>query len=230
MKYQKVRVGLSGFALFGLVFFSAAPIALAHQGSNSGSGSDELVATTTGTETETETEVDQAKVEDRIKHSKADGQEKLAALREKKQAKTAEQRQKVCEQRKGSINNRVTAYNKAANNKLKQFNTIFERVKKFKTDKALQVSNYDALITAATEKQTAASEAVAALKDLSADIDCTATDPASTVASIKSATIEARTALKEYRKSIKDIVVALAQVNKASDNSLSTPTTTEGDN
>jgi hypothetical protein len=219
MKYSKLRLGLSSFAISGLVFFSSAPIALAHDGGSTNSGSDDT-SVETETETHTEVEANQTQVEDRVHRSESDGKQKLAELRSQKAAKTAEQRQKACEQRKTSINNRITAYNKAANNKLTHFNTIFERVKKFKTDKALQVSNYDALVATATSKQQAATDAVAALKALTADFDCTSTDPGATVASIKSATADARTALKEYRKSIKDIVVALAQANKttSSDN------------
>jgi hypothetical protein len=246
MTYSKLRLGLSTFAISGLVFFSAAPMAFAQHGdstSTSSRGSDSGTtvssaddSTVHGEPETTEVEASKTGVEDRIHHSETDGKQKLALLRTQKAAKTAEQRQKSCEQRKTSINNRITAYDNAANTKLTQFNTIFERVKKFKTDKALQVSNYDALVATATAKQQAATDAVAALKALSADFDCASTDPGATVASIKSSTVDARTALKEYRKSIKDIVVALAQVNKTSssdstatndDSTTTTTTTTE---
>lgn len=219
MKYQKARLGLSVFAISGLVFFNAAPFVSAHGHEPGG----DTVSAQTETETETETHVDQTKVEDRIAENRGKAKQELAQLRANKPQKTTEQRQKACEQRKGSIDNRLSAYNKAANTKLTQFNTIFERVKKFKTDKALQVSNYDELVATATAKQTAATEAVAALKDLSGTVDCTTTDPAATVATIKTTTAAARTALKDYRTAIKNIVVALAQVNKTS-NSTSTST------
>ena len=224
MKYQKVRLGLSVFAISGLVFFNAAPFVSAH--GNEPGGDSVSAQTETETQTDTTTTVDQTKVEDRMNQSRGKAKQELATLRANKPVKTTEQRQKACEQRKVSINNRITAYNNAANTKLTQFNTIFERVKKFKTDKALKVTNYDQLVATATEKQTAATEAVAALKDLSADFDCTSTDPAATVASIKTATADARTALKDYRTAIKNIVVALAQVNKTS-NSTSTDSTTD---
>jgi hypothetical protein len=71
-------------------------------------------------------------------------------------------------------------------------------------------------VAAADAQQTTATEAVAALKELSADFDCTTTDPAQTLAAIKASTTDAKTALKDYRTSIKNIVVALAQVNKSS--------------
>jgi hypothetical protein len=170
--------------------------------------------------------LDDSRVEARKNKIRAEGKLELAERKEKRETKTTEQRLKVCEIRKKSINNKIATYNKVAQNKLDRFNVIFERVKTFKTDKALEVDNYDALLTAATEKQTAAAESVAALKEITADFDCTATDPAATIASIKAAAIDARTALKDYRTSIKNIVVAIAQVNKTDATNNDDPATT----
>ncbi len=170
---------------------------------------------------------DKTRIADKVGEKQAAAREKLAERRDGRVQKTAEQRLKVCEARKKSIENKINAYVKHGENKLKNFDAIYERVKNFKTDKKLDVPNYDALLAAADAKQIAAAEAVAALKELTADFDCATSDPAMTIAAIKEATADTRTALKEYRTSIKNIVVALAQVNKTDEtNSNDTTTTT----
>ena len=242
MKNSKFMVVLPMLAVAGLLFFVAAPVALAHGGPNS---DDEVAATSSGNTSSTETEdqtddfgglskANSDHVQDRIKDLRAQAKLNLEKRREGREAKTAERRQTICENRKTSINHKIQAFSKSGENILTRFNDVYTRVKNFKTDKKLEVSNYDALIAAADAKQQAATDAVAALKDLTADFDCTSSDPAQTVAAIKAATAEAKTALKEYRTSIKNIVVALAQVNKTSDegsdyNSTDNTTTTTPD-
>jgi hypothetical protein len=200
---KKLNALCMGLAVAGLVTFAVAPAAIAHGAEDNGS-------------TGGQGKANQAKVEDRIKTLRATGQEKLAERRAGHEAKTAERRQQICENRKTGINKKITAFSKAADTKLTQFNNVYTRVKEFKTDKQLEVSNYAELVAAADAQQTTATEAVAALKELSADFDCTKTDPAQTLAAIKASTTDAKTALKDYRTSIKNIVVALAQVNKSS--------------
>ena len=86
------------------------------------------------------------------------------------------------------------------------------------------VANYDTLVATAKTKQAAAQSAVNELKALDVTIDCTQPDPASTVATLKAAVQKARSALQDYRASIKDVVVAL----KGASTSTSDSTNTEG--
>jgi len=230
MKHYKLNVGLSFFAISGLLLFAVTPVLFAL--SSSSSSSRDVIDTTVPkvenvTVNEHAVKVDSQHLEDRINQSRAAGSEKLAELRAGKTEKTAAQRLKICDARKTSIQNKLSAYNNQADQKLTRFDTIFARVKAIKTEKQLQVVNYDALLVApATQKKTVATESVAALEALTADFNCNKTDPAATIAAIKSATSNTRTALKEYRQAIKDIVVAIAQVNKTSKASDNTNTTT----
>jgi hypothetical protein len=207
MKHTKINLMMAGAAIVGLFSLALAPVTLAHNGPHEGAAA---------------LHADKAKVQERVLELKTKAKSNLAERRAGKEARTAERRQHVCEQRKKSISNKITAFAKSADNILTRFDAVYVRVKDFKTDKKVDVTNYDELIAAADAKQTAAAEAVAALKELSADFDCTATDPAQTLAAVKAATVDARTALKEYRTSIKHIVVALAQVHKNSGNQQTT--------
>lgn len=134
-----------------------------------------------------------------------------------------EQRQKACEQRQKSIDKRTTNFAAAAERHLGVFDKIFTRVQAFHDAKNLDVADYDTLVAAVTAKQAAAQTAVDELKALDVDLDCTQSDPASTVAEIKTAVAGARKALKEYRTSIKDLVTTLKGASTAQS------TTTEGE-
>jgi hypothetical protein len=230
MKHTKINLVMAAAAVVGLFSMALAPVAMAHNGRDAVSGSRDDVATTTSSEDLSgSSKPDKAKVQERVLELKTKAKSNLAERRAGKEALTAERRQKVCEQRKVSINNKVTAFSKSADNILTRFDAVYTRVKDFKTEKKADVANYDELIAAADAKQAAATEAVAALKETSTEFDCTTTDPAQTLATIKAATVDARTALKEYRTSIKNIVVALAQVQKNSTDKQSTGDNT-GDN
>jgi hypothetical protein len=155
-------------------------------------------------------------------HRKA--QELLSQKRQNFKVHTAEQKKKSCEARSANIKKRADNYAAAAQRHLNVFNKIFTRVQAFQTKKQLNVSNYDELVAAATAKQTTAQAAVDALKSADVTIDCTQADPAAAVATLKEATSTARTALHDYRKSIKDLIVALkgASTAQAGDDSSST--------
>jgi hypothetical protein len=148
-------------------------------------------------------------------HTKAD--KLLTDLRQKGKEHSQVARQKACVQRQKSLDRRTTNYAAAAQRHLDTFNKIFTKVQTFHDSKKLSVTNYDTLVAAATAKQTAAQSAVDALKALDVKIDCTQPDPASTVATVKTAVSNARTALQDYRKSIKDLVVALKGASTAQD-------------
>lgn len=138
---------------------------------------------------------------------------------------SAEQRKKSCEARKAHIQKRADNYATAAQRHLGVFNNIFTKVQAFHDKKQLNVSNYETLVAAAKEKQTTAQTAVDQLKSLDVSIDCAQSDPATTVATLKTATKNARLALQEYRKSIKDVVVALKGASTATKDDSTSNTT-----
>ena len=213
MRGTKYHLGLLASSMLGMLVLAVSPVAAQHGAADtSGSTSDSTSTSTDATETETHTSLrDQAK-------------QMLAEKRQNIKEHTADQKKKACEAHSAEINKRSKNYATAAQRHLDVFNSIFSKVKAFHDSKQLNVTNYDALVAAATAKQTAAQAAVDTLKGLDVSIDCTATDPASTVATLKTAVKNARTSLQDYRQSIKDLVVALKGASTTQ-----TSTTTGGD-
>ena len=179
---------------------------------------------TVGTKTETETNVETDGGSHQSGRLHDEAQQLLSDRRLKVKEHTEAQRQKACELRQKSIDKRTANFGAAAQRHLTVFNNIFTKVKAFHDSKGLNVADYDTLVATATAKQTAAQAAVDALKALDVQIDCTQTDPAGTVATIKTAVANARTALKDYRTAIKNVIVALKGA------STSTSNTTTGGN
>jgi hypothetical protein len=144
---------------------------------------------------------------------------KVKSLRESRKSNiSTEKRQKVCENHLKAINNKLKAFNQAADKHLNRLKTVFTKVKDYQSAKNFTFFNYDDFVLRATEKQTAATEAVQALKDLGTTIDCSVDDPAASLQTVKSAAADTRTALKDYRKALKQLVVALNQA-KSDDSS-----------
>ncbi len=241
MQQLHKRISLALATAFGIAALAAAPVWAEHggttvhadtatgtSGSTSHSETTTQVATTSDTETETTTDgsTDTTTL-------RQEAQEMLQTKRQNVKEHTAEQKQKACEAHAKEINKRATNYAAAAQRHLDVFNAIFTKVQAFQTNKQLNVTGYDALVATATAKQAAAQTAVDNLKALDVSIDCTQTDPASTVATLKTTTAATRSALQDYRKSIKDIVVALkgastAQTDKSTSTDSSTDTSATG--
>ncbi|HSX05543.1 MAG TPA: hypothetical protein VLF69_03700 [Candidatus Saccharimonadales bacterium] len=178
---------------------------------------DDSSASNTSSNTTTETETESTTEDSGHQSGKLRSEAAKLLSQERQNAKEHSQadRQKACTQRQNNINRRTAQFAANAARHLEVFNKIFTKVQAFHDSKGLQVSDYDALVAAATAKQTAAQTAVDALKALNVQIDCTQPDPASTVATIKSAVTDARTALQAYRTSLKDLVVALKGASTA---------------
>jgi hypothetical protein len=205
-------------------------------GSGSGSGRSSTTARSSDdsashTETETEhgveTEAEHRSGDDKVTASSRDLRERaqklLATERQDKKGKSLEDRQKSCQARQASLLKKSENYTRNATKHLGVFDGIYDKVLAFQADKQLTVGDYAELKAAADAKKAAAASAVSALSGLDVTIDCTASDPAAAVATLKTTVKNAKTALHEYRTAIKNLVVAL-QTAAASE---STATSTE---
>lgn len=222
MKNVSKQVSLLAVSVMMALGLAVVPVGAQHgvhaEGTDSGTGSTGAATASAGTETSDNTSGHGGSLRDQAK-------ELLQTKRQNGKEHTEDQRQKACEQRQKSIDTRTTNWSAAAQRHLDVFNSIFTKVKAFHDSKQLNVSSYDTLVAAATAKQTAAQSAVDALKALNVQVDCTQADPASSVATIKTAVSDARTTLQAYRSALKDLVVALRGASTAQTN---TDTTTGG--
>jgi len=226
--------------LGGIMVLAVAPVA-ADSGSDSGSGGDSGSGDSSSSQTssdssstdgsndtqssdtnQTESTSGDSNAHDLLDQLHGDAKSELAKLRHDEHKDSSEtERQHACKNLQSNIDNHITDFSDSAQRHLNVFTDIFTKVQAFYTSKGLSVSNYDALVAAATAKQTAAQAAVDALKSLAVSIDCSQPDPAQSLQTVKDAVKTARTALQDYRSSIKDLIVAIS-------NALDTQDTTTG--
>lgn len=216
MRKRQLALVLAMVASIGLL--SAAP-AMAED-SNTGTSNDSSTATETNQSTD-----DQSSVREEIAKLRTEAKDTLEAERAHAKVQNTQERQKACEARQGAIDRRVSNYAKAAQTNLDTFSSILTKVQAFYTSKQLNVATYPGLLATAQSKQTAAQTAVDTLKGLNVSIDCTQPDPAATVAAVKTAVADARTALQAYRSAIKDVIVTLEGASSAHTDTNSTTTT-----
>ena len=218
---------------FLLVLFVAAQPASAR------SGEDDAVAQTvaeqeTETETESETESESAEdtersetVESRVSEARENAKKDLEDRLDGRAEMKAEKRQFVCENRQKAIQNKLAAFNDAADKHLSKFNSVYDKIQAYQEDENIQPAGYDALVTAANAKKQAATDAVAALKEVAADVDCASPETVVKLGAVRDAAKETRTALHEYRMALKDLVVAMAQSKGGQDSADDTTNTAE---
>lgn len=173
----------------------------------------------------------------RVNQLREDAKKDLEKKRDGRKEMAEEKRKLVCENRQKAIVNKLAAFNQAADKHLAKLNDVYTRIQAYKTAENLQPANYDDLVAAATAKQEAATAAVAALKEVAVGVDCSDPETVVKLSAVREAAKATRTALHDYRKALKDIVVALAQSKDGAENgdettsssgSNSTSDTTEG--
>ncbi|CAN5330815.1 hypothetical protein BH09PAT4_BH09PAT4_06750 [soil metagenome] len=229
MKQAKFNLAVFLVSLCALLVLAASPV-LAQDGSSGDTNDDSTTSSEQSTTSEdnsgsTETE-DESETESEV-HAQAEsfrkeGERKLELRREaKNQTKSKLQRVKTCKNIQRAVNNKLKAFSNNADKHLTRLNALFNRLKSYQAANNLSGSNYDALLATATQEQSDASLAVHALTSLGTTVNCSASDPAAMLSSVKTGAADARNALKDYRAALKAIVVALVQASK-------TETTTEG--
>jgi len=132
------------------------------------------------------------------------------------QAQAIANRQKHCEQLQNMVNRQVADFSRNAQNHLTVFNNVYSKVQAFASSKNVTSSNYQSLVTAANTQQSNATQAVAALKSVAVNIDCTQQDPASSLATVKTAVDSTRSALQGYQQAIKAVISNLEAATKTS--------------
>ena len=124
-----------------------------------------------------------------------------------------EDRLRSCQVKEKSIKNRADGLARMANTMLEKFDSIINRVKEFYTNKVLprggSVANYNALLADIEAKKVLVQDA---LNKAQADADsftCNGDDPKGTLSQYRVNMQAVKTALKNYRTSIKNLIVAI---------------------
>lgn len=184
-------------------------------------GKDSTTSDSSSTDSNTSPEQEQEQTD--VKDFKSQGNDYLLHMRDKmktehnqNEAQVVANRQKHCEQMQKMLNNQVADFSRNAQNHLDVFNSVYSKVQAFATSKNVTSAQYQSLVTAANTQQANATQAVAALKTVAVNIDCTQQDPASSLATIKSAVDSTRTALQSYQQAIKAVISNLESATKSS--------------
>ncbi len=205
---QKIALVLVGIVSMGVL--ATAPVS-ALQGADDTTSQSE-VETDSGTTTTT------TKTPDSADTLRQKAKELVQTKRVDHTAKTVAQRQKVCEDRATGINKRFDTFDTMAAQHLAKIDAAYTKLQDFQTKNNLAVSNYDALVATADAQKANATAAVATLKSVSGVVDCTTTDPATSIATVKTAVRNAHDTLQAYRKSVRAILTALMSAKTTSTN------------
>lgn len=136
-------------------------------------------------------------------------------------AKTQEQLQegsmRACEAREVAINKRSTQLIKMVGNMETKFSSISARVQDYYTSKLVPsgktLSNYDDLVSDINSKKASVDAALAAAKTNIDNFSCDSDDPKALFVEFRKDMQAVKEALKEYRTSIKNLIVAIKSLN-----------------
>lgn len=149
------------------------------------------------------------KIEARLKETKA----KLASKAALRKEKLEETKLRVCERKQDSIIRRSTRLSERAQRQLVNFEQKANRVEDFYNNRlvprGITLTNYEDLLADIEAKKQAVNEATTSAKMAAEDFDCSADDPKGQLTNFRIDMQNAVAALKEYRTSIKNLIVAV---------------------
>ena len=137
------------------------------------------------------------------------------------ETKLSENKRKVCEKHQTVITNIMKRMSARGQRQLDLFTSIAEKTEKFYTAKGKTVSNYDQLTADVSAKKAAAQSAVDALSATSTSFTCSQDNPKGVATSFKAELKTEISALKAYKTSVKNLIVAVKSAQG---------TTTSGEN
>lgn len=147
-------------------------------------------------------------------------------------AKLEAKKLQVCQTHEKNIKNRLDSLTKLVANQEEKFASIAARVQNRYTTKLVPagktLSNYDTLAADIAAKRTAVDTALAAAKSNADNFSCTSDDPKGLLTTFRKDMQAVKSALHDYRKSIRNLIVAVAGLagEKVSPEASPTPTPT----
>ena len=142
--------------------------------------------------------------------------------KEASEAKRTEAKAAVCERRQKNLTRIMTRIADRGDKQIALFSTIAERTQAFYETKGKTLANYDELVADVAAKKEAAQTAVTKIADDAESLDCSAEDPKAAVTLFKESLKAEIAALKEYKTSVKNLIVGVKSVQ-----STTAPDTTE---
>ncbi len=123
---------------------------------------------------------------------------------------------KSCQARENAIKQRSTSLTGTVNNMLSKFDAIAQRVEDYYTAKVVPagktVANYNSLVSDIQAKKAAVGSALSTAQSVSTNFSCTEADPKGQLTQFRQDMQQVMSALKNYRTSIKNLIVAVHSV------------------
>ena len=141
---------------------------------------------------------------EQIELHRSELKQNLETTRTDRKAELTDKRLELCEQRQAKINELIAASAKVGRERLAHIQQVETKVKDFYERKDLSSSEYDAAVTMINEKETVAVAAVEVAE--SQKFDCAKVDGDKPSGEIKSLHEAKRTALNDYRDSVKQLI------------------------
>ncbi len=127
-----------------------------------------------------------------------------------------ELRAKACQAKEGAVKTRMNNLLRMTNNMMSVFGNITARVEEFYQAKVIPsgkiVSNYDTLVQAVQNKKDAAQTALDKASLDSQQFSCENDNPKSSLVTFRKDMLAVKSALKEYRTAVKNLIVAVHSV------------------
>jgi hypothetical protein len=163
-----------------------------------------------GTGDSTSNRTTSSAITEKANQKKAELQAQHDKQQAERQQKLQESKQKKCQEKQADINNRLKKIAERGQKQLELFSNIATKTETFYTTKNLSVSNYDTLVSAINDKKAAAQATVDKITSDSTTFTCDDTTTAkSQLAGFKTDLKAEISALKEYRTSVKNLIVAV---------------------
>lgn len=145
----------------------------------------------------------------------AQSEERQMQITERKaaaKAKLTDAKLKACQNREARINTILTKQSERATKHLVLFTTIAKRVQAFYSERELTLTNYDELVANVEARKAAAETAVSNMQSPEIAFSCESDDPKAFIQVFVSERKLAIDALREYRTTVKDLIVGVKSV------------------
>lgn len=143
----------------------------------------------------------------RIQELREQHEAQMEAIREQRKARLEGAKLQLCERRQDVIKKNIDKSVEQAQKHMDVFTKIADRVIAFANDNNRKPDNFDALVAEVNAKKTAAQAAIDAAG--TADFDCTSDAPKGQIEAFRATFKSMKSALKEYRTSIKNLIVGV---------------------
>lgn len=132
-----------------------------------------------------------------------------AAKEERKANKLDATKLKICQRQENKVATVMQRASDQGTRQLEVFKKIADRTQEFATNKNLVVEDYAALVAEVEANYTIAAETMKTISSSSEEFDCEGDDPKLFLSSFRTAHQQKTEAMKAYKTSVKDLIVAV---------------------